>query len=157
MNVTINNNAICVILLVFLSIISCEKKGKADPKEKVKVEVSLPTSIFVNEEIEGDVIYTSDFDSIKLDSEERRYIFLYLTKSKDPIRSFEDLKKVQTDTFVAITNNIIPIYDLKFNKKGKVFLEGYILDQVYLKDVKDSIKVRTIETRISHPITVKAR
>lgn len=60
------------------------------------------------------------------------------------------------DTFVPVENKIIPIYDIKFNTKGAVFLDGYIIDQIFLDSEIDSEKVNisTLETKITHPIFV---
>jgi hypothetical protein len=122
----------------------------------VKVNINLPSSIPVDKYIEGEILYKSNFDTLKLNENERRYITLYLAKSKNRIQSINELKKMQMDTFVSISNNIIPIYDLKFNEKGEMFLEGFIIDEIYLNNTDQEVyKVKTLETKITHSIIVQ--
>lgn len=151
------NKMFYIVLSIFLVLTSCKEEVEKTEKFQngVEVGINLPQKIPVNTNIEGEILYTSYFDTLKLKENERRYITLYLTKSENQLRSVDELKKVQMDTFVSITTNIIPIYDLKFNKKGKMFLEGYIIDEVYLNETKEDIRVKTLEIKISHAINVE--
>lgn len=152
------NNFIYIILAIFLLLISCndKKENVESTKQSTDVKINLPSSIDIGAAIEGDIVYSSDFDTLRLKKGERRYVFLYLTKSKRPTVSYEEFKKVQRDTFVPIENNLIPIYDIKFYTKGNMFLDGYIIDQVFLevKNSEDEVKIITLETKIVHPISV---
>lgn len=140
---------------IFLVLTSCKEVKKSEEIQNgVEVGINLPQKIPVNTNIEGEIIYTSYFDTLKLKENERRYITLYLTMSEKQLR-IDELKKIQMDTFVSISDSIIPIYDLKFNKKGKAFLEGYIVDEVYLDETEENFRVKTLETKISHIVTVE--
>ncbi len=66
------------------------------------------------------------------------------------------------DTFVTLEDgsNIIPVYDIKFDSTGEYFLEGYIIDELWLNNMRvskgdDMIKVPRIGTKLIHPIYVK--
>jgi len=158
MNVITNNSIIFYFIFsLFITITSCKNIEKKEPKhnqEDVEISINLPQKIIANREVEGEIIYSSYFDTINLKDDERRYISLYLTKSNKRIENLNELKLVRLDTFVAINNNIIPIFDLKFTKKGEMFLEGYIVDEVYLYKDKEDLRIKTLETKISHSIIV---
>lgn len=154
-----NNNSIIFYFLfsLFITITSCKNKDKEEPRhdlEEVEISINLPQKIIANREIEGEIIYSSYFDTINLKKNERRFISLYLTKSNKRIENINELKLIKLDTFVAINNNIIPIFDLKFTKKGEMFLEGYIVDEVYLYEDKENLRIKTLETKLSHSIIV---
>ena len=152
-----NNKMNHIFLLVFLSLMSCNERSQiGNSQMDVKVNINLPSSIPVDKYIEGEILYKSNFDTLKLNENERRYITLYLAKSKNRIQSINELKKMQMDTFVSISNNIIPIFDLKFNEKGEMFLEGFIIDEIYLNNTDQEVyKVKTLETKITHSIIVQ--
>ncbi len=146
-----------IFFVTFLIIVACADKPQEKKKvqEAVTLEINLPTSISVNEAIEGYVVYSSEFETLKLKENERRYVFMYLTTTKEPFKNFQELKTIKLDTFVRIENNIIPIYDIEFIEKGSMYLDGYIIDQIYLDDGTDNVKVSTIETKVTHSINVE--
>ena len=154
----INKYKYTFFIALFL-IISCDNRKREIDKVNslTNFEINLPDSIDVNKIFHGEVIYSSAFDTVVLKENERRYIFLYLAKTKKPTVNFEEFKKVNMDTFVRMDNKIIPIYDIKFNTKGTMFLDGFIIDQIFLDSENDSKKVNisTLETKITHPIFVK--
>lgn len=146
-------------IFVALFLISSCNNRKSEIKKVSSLtnfEINLPDSIEVNKDVFGEITYSSVFDTVVLKENERRYIFLYLAKTKKPIANFEEFKKVNMDTFVRLENKVIPIYDINFNTKGAVFLDGYIIDQIFLDSETDSKKVNisTFETKINHPIIV---
>lgn len=143
-----------MILSLFLIITSCKEKEK-NQQEGIEVTINLPEKIIANREIEGEIMYSSHFDTLNLKDNERRYITLYLTKSGKRIESIDELKLIELDTFVAIDNNIIPIFDLEFAEKGQMFLEGYVVDEVYLYETKEDLRIKTLETKLSHSIIVE--
>lgn len=148
-----------VIYMLLLLIVSCKKENKAISANRTpltNIEISLPDSITTNKIVYGEITYSSVFDTIILKENERRYIFLYLTKSKKISENFENFQKMELDTFVRLDNHIIPIYDIEFAYKGKMFLDGYVIDQVFLDSNTEigKVNISTLETKITHPITI---
>lgn len=154
--IRINTTMLYLILSLFLTITACKEKEKEENNQKeVEISINLPQKIIANRGIEGEILYSSHFDTLNLKDNERRYITLYLTKSSKRIESIDELKLAELDTFVAINNNIIPIFDVEFTEKGKMFLEGYIVDEVYLYETKEDLRIKTLETKLSHSISVE--
>jgi hypothetical protein len=156
-------NRIFIVLLCFF-LFSCKLETSRNniPKKDVVVRIQLEDTILLKDTIFGVVNYESVFDTIKLKRDEKRYVFLYLRKTKCLTKNFEDFLTKDRDTFVALEDgsNIIPIYDLKFDTTGEYFLEGYIIDELWLKNMRvskgdDKIKVPRIGTKIIHPIYIK--
>lgn len=147
---------VSTIFIVFFSTNSCNLKNKKVPfgKNEEVTEINLPDSIMVDSVFGGYIEYDSSWDSLKGMDLEKKYTFLYITLSQTRLNSFKNLKKVDHDTFVQIENNIIPIYDLKFKKRGKMILQGFIVDQYFLKHNSDFKRIITEELKITHPIVV---
>lgn len=122
----------------------------------ISVSIDLPSMIKVSDTLNGLVVYKSDYTNIKLKKGERRYVYLYLANTASPLKNYAELKNIERDTFTLIYDSIIPIYDIKFKKKGEIRLEGYIIEEIYLMDtINDEFIKNTLETKISHPIMVK--
>lgn len=144
---TIKFNILYFILLS-LSLSCIDKKGivkTESKKDEVTLTLNLPDSVIVSKPFKGLVEYfSSPLDTIELKEKDRRYIFLYLVVHRDSL-NFEQLLKKDHDTFVAIDNNKIPLYNLISNEKGHTNLNGYIEDQVVIFDYKgDKEKSRVI-------------
>ncbi len=141
---------IIIVTLIFFYACSKEKpknNNLVDNGIQVKLSIDLPNIIKKGDTINGIVTYRSDFDTIKLKETERRYIFAILGKKNE----------IAKDTFALINDSIIPIYDIITDKLGNIFLDGYILDEVYLEfeSKKGMIKKRTVKTNFSHTVTVE--
>jgi len=152
------------IVMVFFFLISCklDKNKENILKKEVVVRIQLADTIKLKDTIIGVVNYESDFDTIKLARDEKRYVFLYLRKTKYLTKSFEEFLTKERDTFATLEDgsNIIPIYDIQFDSIGEYFLEGYIIDELWLKNMRvingdDRIRVPRIGTRIIQPVYVK--
>lgn len=143
-------------LIIIISFLSCNLKKKGNSQPFLKID--LPYEANLNEELKGNLIYSSPFDKIPINSEERRYIYLYLAVVDKPTHEYKKFYQKVTDTFIRIGDRIIPIDGIKFKKKGKQYINGFIIDQLYKEDPNDKSKFRisTIETKVISPIKVKA-
>ncbi|MGS2738394.1 hypothetical protein [Sinomicrobium sp. M5D2P17] len=147
----------CVFLSGFLLFSSCNIKTKKREEKNYtsKVEIKFPDSLQTNTEMEGEIIYSSDFDTVGLKNEEKRYIYLYLSEGDNPISDFQELKKQEMDTFVPINKaHLIPVYNILFKKSGKKFINGVVVDQVFKNVEEGDVKITTLETKIVHPIVI---
>src|SRR5690606_14740687 len=105
-------------------------KKKEEKNYTSKVEIKFPDSLKMNTEMEGEIMYSSDFDTIRLKNGEKRYIYLYLSGGDSPLSDFRELKKQVMDTFVPINDeHLIPVYNIVFEKSGKKFINGVVVDQ----------------------------
>jgi len=156
-------NRIFIIIICFF-LFSCKQETSREniPKKDVVVRIQLADTIQLKDTIFGVVNYESDFDTIKLARDEKRYVFLYLRKTKYLTKNFKEFLTKDRDTFVTLEDgsNIIPVYDIKFDSTGEYFLEGYIIDELWLNNMRvskgdDMIKVPRIGTKLIHPIYVK--
>lgn len=163
-----------ILLFTFLFFYTCKSEIKKSQHQKeldvlidlpdslnnkeVTVLLDLPDSLYVNDTLKGAVFYKSSFDTIKLSVNENRYVFLYLNKTKKPSKNLKDFLTRDRDTFVTIEDgiNIIPVFDIKFSTIGDYYLDGYIIDELWLNknSDKDGIKIPTYKTKITHKIRV---
>ncbi|WP_282179194.1 hypothetical protein [Maribacter stanieri] len=143
---------ICCVLLFMISCNS-EKKTKINLVER-KLVLNIPDSLELKDTLNGYVEYKNHIESLDVKNIQTKFTFLYLTKSDSIINSLDELKKIPLDTFVQIENNIFPIYDLTFDKRGTYYLQGYIEDQYFINHVKDSTKIIYGTTEINHILKV---
>lgn len=147
----------CMFLVGFLLFSSCTDKTKKKEEKNYtsKVEIKFPDSLKMNTEMEGEIMYSSDFDTIRLKNGEKRYIYLYLSGGDSPLSDFRELKKQVMDTFVPINDeHLIPVYNIVFEKSGKKFINGVVVDQVFRNVDEENVKITTLETKIVHPIVI---
>ncbi|MGS2761628.1 hypothetical protein [Sinomicrobium sp. M5D2P9] len=155
-----NSFIICSVFFSGLLLFSsCNKTKKKEEKNYTpKVEIKFPDSLQTNTEMEGEIIYSSDFDTVGLKNGEKRYIYLYLSEGDNPISDFQELKKQEMETFVPINNeHLIPVYNILFEKTGKKFVNGVVVDQIFKNTGEENVKISTLETKIIHPIVIYDR
>ena len=103
-----------------------------------KIHITFPDTITVNKDYKGFVTYKSLFDSLKLKNGKDRFIDLYLIGSKNRIK-YSDVPKIKHDTFSVFEDTIR--FKIRFINIGDNFLNGHILDEVYIEKNK---KIRII-------------
>ncbi|QLE01060.1 hypothetical protein HX109_05580 [Galbibacter sp. BG1] len=146
-----------IFFLISCSFLNKEDKVSGVKKEqKIKIFVELPDTISFGHRINGMITYNSEFDSIELGKNEKRYVTAFFTQSNSKLKTLEELKNKVKDTFVMINSkNVIPIYDIKLKGIGPSFLNGYILDEVFLEQKDGSFKISSIEYTFAHPVFIK--
>lgn len=160
LNPMVNN--IKYFFVICIIIFSCKPENNKKFSEKdVIIYIQLPDTIQRKDSVLGVLYYESVFDTIQLMKDEKRYVFLYLNKTKIPTKSFKEFLTKDRDTFVTIKDgsSIIPISDISFDSIGNYFLDGYIIDQLWLNKMRvennnEKIRIPTIETKITHSIYV---
>ncbi|RNL83110.1 hypothetical protein ED312_15720 [Sinomicrobium pectinilyticum] len=146
-----------IFLSGFLLFSSCNNKTKKKEEKNStsQIEIKLPDSLQMNTEMEGEIIYRSDFDTVRLKNGEKRYIYLYLSEGDSPLSDFRELKKQEMDTFVPINDeHLIPVYNIVFEKSGKKFINGVLVDQIFKNEEEGNVKITTLETKVIHPIVI---
>jgi hypothetical protein len=147
-----------LIFIISICALSCGKKNKVHKEIKVDtkstISINLPDSVSIDSLLVGHIDYEEQSNPLPLEEIYKKYTFLYATISKNRINSFNELLKVPHDTFVAINNSIIPIYDLKPLKKGDMFFEGFIVNQFIYKVGKDSARIVNQDIKVSSQINV---
>lgn len=148
------------LLLLILVLNSCNNKKEIQNKDMYfKIEYILPDTIKFNDKLSGKIFYSSKFDTVILKNDESRYVFLYLKVTEKISRNFEEFIEEPCDTFVPLTNEnkIYTIKSLKYNKIGNQFIDGYIVDELWLNrnSKNNSIKIPIIESKFIHPIYIK--
>ena len=164
----------CLIILLFIILVCCNKKSSVERKLKSQKEklqdtifakFEFPDTVHLNKLYNGKIKYKSLLDSITTNVMEakngvNKYIVFSLTKTKHLNYDIQQLRKMKLDTFGAISNNVIPFYDIKFTELGTNYIYGIINDHVTIdalkKPKKANDKVRYIEneTRLSHKVIV---
>lgn len=160
-----------IILVSFmLFLISCKKeevKNRYRKETKINdfsINFDFPDTVYVNKFYNGKIIYKNIFDTVTtklLDIKKLRIIEYGFTVTKDINYDVKHLKKIETDTFIAENNRIIPLYNIQFNKTGVRYIDGIITDEVnidgiMLRDGKmqPSTRIITQEFRATHKVVV---
>jgi hypothetical protein len=136
---------VSVLLLLFFS---CGKKiKKNDDMEEdttnnqtvqfVEAEsrIEFPDTVFINEPYNGNVLYQGVFDTIITefaDKEKYRYVIFRSLKTDNINYDVEYLSTIVKDTFGAVTNRIIPLRNIVFDKTGVFYIDGIIEDTVII-------------------------
>lgn len=128
------------------SLISCKKETKnIDVKEtrtnNFSIEFDFPDTVCVNKSYNGKINYKNIFDTVTtklLDIKKFRIIEYGFSVTKNKNYDVEHLKKIEKDTFVAENNRMIPLYNMRFNKSGILYIDGVITDRVEI----DAIMLR---------------
>ena len=142
-----------VLIILGLTLINCKNKKFDDLGS---YDIIFPSEVKYNDKQFGKIKIDFPFDTISLNQKDRRYTFLYLgVFRRQKKMSLVELKKQQLDTFVMLNENIIP-FEIYFNKKGKLKLDGYISDQVILDSFypNGDSRIITHEVRIIKDIEV---
>lgn len=154
-----------LILFILTSFLSCNRKEV----DSVDVEyqeseyeiaiVDFPDTVSVNKIYQGNITYTSTFDTItdklNTDGSIRRYIMLiyHLPNNLDTSST------KATDTTFAYKLPDVPIRDIQFKEKGNYQLEWTIKDMIIFDTIKNRTDMETLpmkveETRVSKKIVV---
>ncbi|WP_413511979.1 hypothetical protein [Myroides odoratus] len=150
--------------IIFLFFLGCKKiendrVNKEYETYKIKnfidYQIKFPDTVYVGIFYEGEINYVSNFDSIieKFgDERKNRYVFASLLVAKNLEDDIVRLKTVVTDTFGAIDNRLIPIYDISFPTKGNYYIDGIINDAVFIdlnrKDENGENLIRWLEDEV---------
>ncbi|NRT13757.1 hypothetical protein HNP99_000082 [Flavobacterium sp. 28A] len=136
---------------------------KNDKKRYDQAVLIFPDTVFVNEKYDGKIEYKSDLDTITTvfdDVKKARFMYYSFLTTNDKNYEVEYLKTIVTDTFVAISNKEIPLYNIKFNRLGLNYFDGIITDEVMIenggKDKNGGLNTRVIthETRLTRGVYV---
>ena len=95
---------------------------------------------------EMDTLNTNIFE----EGDKKRHLYFYKADKTRIDLSNKDIsyieKNIKLDTFYAVNNRQIPVFDITFKHKGYNYLNGIIDDFVYLK-LKDTAYVRVISEK----------
>ncbi|MCC9065951.1 hypothetical protein [Flavobacterium piscisymbiosum] len=159
---------ILVVSCFFLALLSCKKDVNQENNTKNNDEAVLvfPDTVYINEKYDGKIDYKSDLDTITKkfnDVKKARFIFYSFLRTYDKNYDVEYLKRIVKDTFVAETNKMIPLYNIKFDKLGLNFFDGIITDEVIIengaidKNGESMARIITHETRLTRGVYVIER
>lgn len=159
-----------IITLIFISFLSCNKKEtkllEANVSNEIETQianVNFPDTIHINKIYEGNIIYTSTFDSIttklNADGEITRYIMLIYYEPYNLNKDKNQFTEIITDTTFTYKLPEVPIRNIQFKEPGKYQLNWLIKDMVIfdtIKGRKDSepLPMKIEETRVSKRIVV---
>jgi hypothetical protein len=125
--------------------------------------MDFPDTVFINEYYNGKINYKNSLDTITTsfdDIKKNRYIYYSYIKNKSINYDDDSLKKNIRDTFGARNNKLIPLYNIKFDKLGLNYIDGFITDEVMIdngaKNHKGEPMVRIItnEFRVTKKVLV---
>lgn len=158
-----NGSQIVRLLIIIIIIFSCQKNIKSKDTNKIDKDIilyeNLKDTVFRNSDFLGSIQYISYFDTIKLkNKEDFRLINFYVKISKDTSQSFKIFSKMNRDTFVRDDEDdfTIPIFEINLDTiaKGSYYIDGYIIDELHTKYNNEKTRIRTLETKITHPIYI---
>lgn len=162
-------STIILNLFIIIFFFSCKEEIKTNHISKINyrdTKLIFPDTVYVNESNDGRIEYKNDLDTIttKFDDLERlRFLYYEYYLTKEPIEDNKEIRKMVTDTFVAESNRLIPLYDIKFNKLGLNYFNGIITDEVIiakggiLKDGSKGDRIITNEIRLTQAVYVIER
>ncbi len=148
---------------------SCKKEIKSNNLVKINyrdTKLIFPDTVYVNESNDGRIEYKNDLDTITTkfdDLKKLRFLYYEYYLTKEPIEDNKEIRKMVTDTFVAETNRLIPLYGIKFDKLGVNYFNGIITDEVIianggvLKDGSKGDRIITNEIRLTRAVYVIER
>jgi hypothetical protein len=145
--------------------LSCTKKDEVSQKSAyLDIKFVFPDTVYVNKSYDGYISLRSDLDTITTslnDYQKARFLEYSFWLTKKPIEDNKLLKEMVTDTFVAETNKLIPLYDIKFDKIGVNYFNGILKDEIIiakggiLKDGSKGDRIITNELRLTRAVYVK--
>lgn len=154
------------IILVFKILLLFNFSCRETTREKnifkndvVEFYFDFPDTIKVNKFYNGKINYKGILDTVTksfYDKKKNRYIYFFMNKTDKLEQNIQLIKQKKLDTFGAINNNIIPFYNIKFNKKGTYYIDGYIEDHVLIEKMPNEKKSRYIENivKATHKVIV---
>lgn len=159
-----------LILFILTFFLSCNKKevntaftNVSDKNELEVAIVDFPDTISVNEIYQGNITYTSTFDTItdklNTDGSIRRYIMLIYHLPNILDMTNKELGTKSTDTTFAYKLPDVPIRDIQFKEKGNYQLEWTIKDMIIFDTIKNRTNMEVLpmkveETRVSKRVVV---
>lgn len=157
-----------VILSIIVSFFNCDKKTVKYKEDELLVKLNFTDTVYINELNDGYIEIKNHFDTITtslLDSKKLRFLYFefFITKNPTKINDNILIKKMVTDTFVAETNRLIPLYSLEFKELGVNYIDGLITDEVIIEkgvilyDGSIGDKIITNEFRITKAVYVKEK
>jgi hypothetical protein len=124
---------------ILLVLVSCKKEKKIvekSAKDNYEISLVFPDTVFLNERYDGKINYRNNLDTLTTEirklQKNTRFLEFALTQTKDINYEDNHLKKIANDTFVATSNILIPLYNIKFNKLGLNYIDGMIIDEVII-------------------------
>ncbi|MEA9412715.1 hypothetical protein [Flavobacterium sp. PL02] len=158
------------LLSVVICLVSCKEELKNTDKnieetkfKELEITIDFPDTVYVGTYYNGKINYKNDLDTITtklLDTKKNRFIQFVFSVTKDINQDDEHFKKIDKDTFIAETNRMIPLYNMRFNKAGIRYINGIITDEVSITNVSKNKKgelmsrVITDEFRVTHKVVV---
>lgn len=132
-------------IITFSLLISCKEETKGIKKieerklakNTYKIVLAFPDTVYVNESYNGKIDYKNDLDTVTTrfdDIKKARFLEYAFLITKNKNLKDDDLKKVVKDTFVAESNRMIPLYNIKFDKLGLNYFDGFITDEVMIEN-----------------------
>lgn len=159
---------ILICLIFFIGFVSCKKEAnkkiipELEQKDlKRKIEFVFPDTIYLNKYNSGVINYIGkELDTFNIDYHSElekdgrvRLIYFQSTYGRNIDEKLNFNNKV-IDTFVASSNNKIPIEDIKFNELGLNFIDGLLTDEVYIKLKDGNTRIITKEYRVTQRVFV---
>lgn len=164
-------NKIVFSLGILFLLISCKKEAEVKEIEKTqevrlskdKITLVFPDTVYLNKSYNGRIDYENDLDTITTsfnDIKKARFLEYVFTITKEKDYKDNYLKKIAKDTFVAESHRMIPLYNIKFDKLGLNYFDGFITDEVMIenggKDAngKPMTRIITNEIRLTRGVYV---
>lgn len=159
---------ISICLILFTGLLSCKKEVTKKTNLKVSqedlkpdIEFIFPDTTYLNKSYFGVINYKGkELDTFNIDyhselEKDGKVRLIYFqskyTRNFDEKLSFNN--KI-IDTFIASSNNKIPIDDIKFNELGLNFIDGLLTDEVYIKLKDGNTRIITKEYRVTQRVFV---
>ncbi|KQB39532.1 hypothetical protein RC62_1214 [Flavobacterium aquidurense] len=147
----------CFSTIIFLILVSCKKEKKiVERSDNYKISFVFPDTVFINELYNGKINYKNSLDTITTsfdDIKKNRYIYYSYIKNKS-INYDDSLKKIIRDTFGARNNKLIPLYNIKFDKLGLNYIDGFITDEVMIDNGAKNAKGESMTRIITNEFRV---
>ena len=125
-------------IIVLSLLISCKdevKQNNNNNKDHFKISLIFPDTVYINKSYDGKIDFKNDLDTITTsfdDIKKARFLEYSFLITKKINYKDDYLKKIVKDTFVAETNRMIPLYNIKFDKLGLNYFDGMITDEVII-------------------------
>ena len=150
------------LIVIFFFIVSCKSKNeKLDFRNNYSLEEEIifrfPDTINISDDFYGEIEYKVNGNPLKEKRPFIKYTFLYAALTDENIESLEEIFTIQHDTFVPIDNRLIPVFDLEPQSDGKLYFQGFLVNQFFYEVDKDSTRIITTNKKVTHSIFVENR
>jgi len=162
-----------ILFLIFISCFEKEKQNKQNYSEidlkkgdKIDYKIDFPDTIYVGKLYNGVIYYKSILDTVTTsfeNKEKERYTILYLKLLSKYIYDefeYENFKKTSKLIFGADDNTKITFKNIKFDSIGTFYINGVILDFVYIdlnkknENGEDLLRLIEKQEEIIHKVVV---